>query len=260
LNSRVRVMYESGDVSFWEVLFAATDFADFLDRFRALTLIVERDKKLVDSIRKDQEALRKDREEWERQQQARRAKQEELMALEAVLQARYKEKRTELTEKEREIAEAEASLVRTYESTAQLPEFLGDGKGNGTYVWPVPSSRVITSGYGYRGAEFHKGIDIGAPIGTPIVAVADGVVLQSGPASGYGHWIVILHEGGVMSVYGHMYAHQLKVGVGERVKQGQVIASVGNDGRSSGPHLHFSIARGTSAGAMNYVNPMAFLQ
>nr|WP_236588308.1 M23 family metallopeptidase [Tumebacillus amylolyticus] len=110
------------------------------------------------------------------------------------------------------------------------------------------------------GGEFHKGIDIGAPVGTPITAVADGTVWQAGTASGFGHWIVILHDNGVMSVYGHMFSSGVYVSAGQRVQQGQVIGATGNDGESTGPHLHFAIANGVSGGRMNYINPMGYLQ
>ncbi|MGB8956518.1 MAG: M23 family metallopeptidase, partial [Tumebacillaceae bacterium] len=103
--------------------------------------------------------------------------------------------------------------------------------------------------------EFHKGIDISCPIGTPVVAIANGTVVQAGPASGYGHWIVVQHDDGMTSIYGHMFANGLKVAVGQRVQRGQVIALSGNDGQSTGAHLHLSITQGST-----YVNPMGYVQ
>ncbi|AGF71864.1 M23 family metallopeptidase [Corynebacterium halotolerans] len=102
-----------------------------------------------------------------------------------------------------------------------------------------PAEGAFTSGYGMRWGTLHAGIDIAAPIGTPIVAVMDGTVIDSGPASGYGQWIRIQHDDGSMSVYGHMST--LDVGVGERVTAGQKIAGMGNEGFSTGSHLHFEI-------------------
>ena len=69
----------------------------------------------------------------------------------------------------------------------------------------------------------------------------DGEVISSGPAQGYGNWIRIKHDDGSISVYGHMQASSLLVGVGERVTAGQQIASIGSEGQSTGPHLHFEI-------------------
>ena len=137
-------------------------------------------------------------------------------------------------------------------------------QGKGTWTWPVPSSHTITSDYGNRSLfgsqEFHGGIDIGAPIGTPIVAVADGVVLYAGPASGYGHWVVILHNNGLMSIYGHMYGNQINVSVGDHVTAGQQIAGVGSDGEATGPHLHFGVANGITNGRMDVLNPWNYLK
>lgn len=93
----------------------------------------------------------------------------------------------------------------------------------------------------------HNGIDVANPVGTPILAVMDGTVINSGPAQGFGNWIRIQHDDGTISVYGHMPADQLKVNVGERVTAGQEIAGIGNEGHSTGPHLHFEIHPGGGA-------------
>lgn len=102
-----------------------------------------------------------------------------------------------------------------------------------------PAEGVFTSGYGPRWGTLHAGIDIANVIGTPILAVMDGTVIDSGPASGYGNWIRIQHDDGSISIYGHM--ETLAVSVGERVYAGQNIAGMGNLGFSTGPHLHFEI-------------------
>ena len=102
-----------------------------------------------------------------------------------------------------------------------------------------PAEGVFTSGFGPRWGTLHAGIDIAAPVGTPIYAVMDGTVIDSGPASGYGQWIRIQHDDGSISVYGHMST--LAVAAGERVTAGQHIAGMGNEGFSTGSHLHFEI-------------------
>lgn len=102
-----------------------------------------------------------------------------------------------------------------------------------------PAEGVYTSGFGPRWGTFHAGIDIANAVGTPILAVMDGTVIDSGPASGYGNWIRIQHTDGSMSVYGHM--ETLNVAVGQMVTAGQVIAGMGNRGFSTGSHLHFEI-------------------
>ena len=88
-------------------------------------------------------------------------------------------------------------------------------------------------------STFHKGIDIAADTGTPIYASAGGTVKYAGSEPGFGLYIKLSHDGGVQTLYGH--CSQLLVKKGEKVKQGQIIALVGNTGRSSGSHLHFEI-------------------
>ena len=102
-----------------------------------------------------------------------------------------------------------------------------------------PAEGTFTSGYGQRWGTLHAGIDIAGPIGTPIYSVMDGIVINSGPASGFGQWIRVKHDDGSIAVYGHMST--LDVSVGERVTAGQKIAGMGSEGFSIGSHLHFEI-------------------
>lgn len=106
----------------------------------------------------------------------------------------------------------------------------------------------LTSGYKSPDRPGHRGVDLAGPEGTPIYAFADGVVAKSGEATGFGHWIVLNHniDGKLMStVYGHMYADGLLVKEGEQVRAGQMIAKIGNDGESTGAHLHFEVWNGS---------------
>ncbi|WJY67608.1 M23 family metallopeptidase [Corynebacterium auris] len=102
-----------------------------------------------------------------------------------------------------------------------------------------PADGTFTSGFGVRWGAMHNGIDIANVIGTPIRAVASGTVIDAGPAQGFGNWIRIRHEDGAVSVYGHMST--LGVTVGQQVEAGQEIAGMGNEGFSTGSHLHFEI-------------------
>ncbi len=119
-------------------------------------------------------------------------------------------------------------------------------------VWPARGS--FTSGFGRRWGRMHKGIDIAAPVGTPIVAADDGVVVVAGwDKGGYGKRVDIQHADGTRTLYGH--SSRLLVAVGQQVKQGQQISAMGSTGRSTGPHLHFEFhVPGGSA-----VNPIAYL-
>lgn len=117
-----------------------------------------------------------------------------------------------------------------------------------------PTSGVVTSRFGSRWGRSHNGIDIGAPQGTPIKAAAGGTVTvaQVGYGGGYGNYIIISHGNGIQTMYAH--CHTLNVTAGQQVSQGQVIATVGNTGRSTGPHLHLEIrVNGIAQNPQNYV-------
>ena len=102
-----------------------------------------------------------------------------------------------------------------------------------------PAEGAFTSGFGSRWGTIHKGVDIANAIGTPIVAVTDGEVIDAGPASGFGNWVRLRHEDGTITVYGHM--ETVDVTVGEKVRAGQKIAGMGSRGFSTGSPLHFEV-------------------
>lgn len=108
-----------------------------------------------------------------------------------------------------------------------------------------PAEGTYTSGFEMRWGSFHAGVDIANAANTPIVAAMDGVVIDSGPASGFGQWIRLQHEDGTITVYGHM--ETLDVSVGEQVTAGQKIAGMGSLGFSTGDHLHFEVHPAGSA-------------
>jgi len=105
------------------------------------------------------------------------------------------------------------------------------------YIWPAQG--VLTSHYGWRWGRIHQGIDIAAPIGTPIVAAAAGKVIGVGWYGGYGNLIKLEHPDGSVTYYAHN--HRNLVTLGQKVEQGEQIAEMGNTGNSTGPHLHFEI-------------------
>lgn len=112
--------------------------------------------------------------------------------------------------------------------------------------WVRPIAGPVTSGYGPRGGRLHAGVDIAAPVGTPVYAASSGTVLAAGPASGFGQWVKLAHASGTAAVYG---LSSWTVTVGQPVQTGQLIAYSGNEGRSTGPHLNFETH--TSNGAVN---------
>jgi murein DD-endopeptidase MepM/ murein hydrolase activator NlpD len=106
-------------------------------------------------------------------------------------------------------------------------------------LFVMPTKGIFTSGFGYRWGVLHAGIDLANSIGTPIRAVSDGVVIDAGPTAGYGMWVKLRHADGTVTLYGHV--NTTMVSVGERVMAGDQIATMGNRGNSTGPHLHFEV-------------------
>jgi len=125
------------------------------------------------------------------------------------------------------------------------------GKFNG-YMWPAKG--LLTSGYGWRWGRMHKGIDIAAPIGTPVVAAAPGVVVTAGwNSGGYGNLVEIQHPDGSVTLYAHN--NRILVREGQQVAQGEQIAEMGSTGYSTGPHSHFEV----HLPGQGAVNPIGFL-
>lgn len=122
----------------------------------------------------------------------------------------------------------------------------------------TPLRGRLTSPYGYRRdpftgvRTFHTGIDLAAPVGTPIKATLDGRIATTGYSAVYGNYVIVTHDGGYQSLYAHM--HRIQVKRGQWVTQGGILGLVGNTGYSTGPHLHFSVYRN---GKM--VNPASLL-
>jgi murein DD-endopeptidase MepM/ murein hydrolase activator NlpD len=119
----------------------------------------------------------------------------------------------------------------------------------------APTKGRVTSCYGSRWGTLHAGVDIAAPIGTPVFTPEGGVVLAAGPASGFGLAVLVQHSNGTITLYGHV--NQMFVSPGQAVQAGQQIAEVGNRGQSTGPHLHFEVHDGGLYGSR--VNPTSWL-
>ncbi len=153
------------------------------------------------------------------------------------------------------VVDAEAAGAEDPRETNRLPWKKFDDEGKDTsfgqlLLWPVQNGR-ISSGYGLRSSGFHEGIDIAAPRGTPIRAASSGIVVFNNRLGTYGRTVIISHGNGYSSLYAHLDKSFVKRGA--RVKQGIVIGSVGNSGKSHGFHLHFEMRKGGSP-----VNPLGF--
>ena len=149
-----------------------------------------------------------------------------------------------------------------------LPQVAAQGptvQGPGTKVLPMKQDTYqFSSPFGPRWGTMHQGVDFAAPLGTPIYAAMSGTVAEAGPAGGFGYWIIIDFDADgkkFSNVYGHMPGSSFKVKKGDLVSSGQQIATVGSEGGSTGPHLHFEVWDGgrLPEGAGTAVDPMPWL-
>lgn len=144
------------------------------------------------------------------------------------------------------------ALVRWGDRDGSGGSFMdADGRYETRGTMGMPVAGHVTSTFGWRMhpllgfMRMHKGVDIGAPYGTPILATIDGIVQFAGRSGGYGNFVRLVHGGGLSSGYGHM--SRIAVSGGERVRRGQVIGYVGSTGLSTGPHLHWEVLRNGAA-------------
>ncbi|MGY1691152.1 M23 family metallopeptidase [Geodermatophilus sp. SYSU D01105] len=197
--------------------------------------------------------------EYDRQLQAAQIRLLELQGARDAYQQWQAQKAAE------EAAAAEAARRAEQEAAAQAAEARqeassssggrGSSGGSGPYV--KPTSGRTSSCFGWRWGALHGGVDMAAPIGTPVYAAHSGVVQRAGTATGFGYAVYIRGDDGAVTVYGHV--NRYFVSAGERVVAGEEIAEVGNRGQSTGPHLHFEVH---PSGAMygSQVDPVPWMR
>ena len=286
-KERIRVMEEEGKLSYWSIVFKANSFSDLLDRLDMMQEINAADHRrlmemaeaaqLVETTQAEL-AMEKDELELTRTEladaelvlEAKRVEADgiltELIAKGDEFQAKLDESEALQSQLMNEIAQAEKDLKE-----AEYKEWLATSRPSGTETdpsgqkpnaagWIKPlKSYTITSSFGNRvhpvlGYErFHEGVDMSAYTNTPIYAARSGKVTRAAyQDGGAGYYVNINHGDGFSSIYMHMTRYI--VSSGQYVEQGQVIGYVGSTGLSTGPHLHFGIAKNGS-----YVNPMKYI-
>ncbi|BDG68081.1 hypothetical protein ENLAB_16450 [Enterococcus innesii] len=145
----------------------------------------------------------------------------------------------------------EAYALTSYDKEkAELPE------GTDEMIHPVMNP-VVSSTFGPRGDGFHRGVDFAAPLGTPILASLAGTVIRSEYHNSWGNYVAIEHENGLTTLYAHN--NQNLVTVGQTVAQGEIIASMGSTGNSTGPHLHFEVSLSSSLAQDQLIDPLSVL-
>lgn len=288
LRTRVRIMHEQGSMGFLDVLFQAESISDFFARWEYIRVAARFDRDVLAGMQAAQdeisaqiedlarwrnmitdlqlqharmyanlEALLREREEWF----ANLAEDEERFAeLLAILEDEQRIAEMSFAEVQTQLRLEEDAIARQRAAEAHNARLAALNDFDGQFQWPIPTHSHISSPFGNRPnpfnravQQFHSGIDVPAPTGTPIIAAADGYVRLAGWSGGYGITVIIDHGNGYSTLYAHNSRN--RVTVGQRVTRGQHIADVGSTGVSTGPHLHFEIRINNSA-----VDPMRYFR
>lgn len=250
---QVRKEEERGAISYWSVLFKADSFADLLGRMDFINEVADYNKSVIADLRSTREMIAQAQATLEEQEAELSAKQDELQnQVDAAAQLVKEYKATQKGYEEAEAAEAAAAEAIGKE-IKKLQESTDVVYAAGGYIWPVTTSKYITSPFGNRvspggiGSTNHKGVDIGG-VGytSTIYATKAGKVVIATYENSYGNYVMIDH--GVDSsgnkwatCYAHMSSGTFKVKVGDYVEQGQALGITGSTGHSTGPHLHYEI-------------------
>jgi murein DD-endopeptidase MepM/ murein hydrolase activator NlpD len=273
---RMRIMYKSGQISGLELIFSAANFTDLMNRVVFFNVIVREDRRQVAELQKERAAI----EAMKADLEAKKAEQARVVKQVQDQKAQLQAVRDQRAAREQQIAAIEAqfqSLLADMEAQraalqAQIASLIHESfraRSSGKWKWPMDG--VITQGFGCTSYpfepydptcpshHFHSGIDLANDYGTPVHASDGGIVHNftmgctwGGGLCGYGRYVVMVHAGGFITLYGHLSSWA--VGDGVQVDKDTVIGYEGSTGNSTGPHLHFEIDLGGMP-----VDPLAYL-
>lgn len=276
MKKRIQYLYENGNPSYLELFLTSESMADFLNKSSYAEQVTAYDRSMLEEYIAQKQAVKEKKKQLETEKEDLDAMADAASEQKKTVDGLIKSKTAQIQSYQDQIdsensnaAEYKADLTKQQKLLEQIEQQIaaaaaanaqaGDGDGGASgFVWPCPSSRRITSGFGNRaqptaGASTnHKGIDIGASYGASIVAAASGRVTTAAYSSSAGNYVVISHGNGLSTVYMHCSA--LYVSAGQTVSAGQSIAAVGSTGYSTGNHLHFGVIKNGS-----YVNPLGYV-
>lgn len=285
MKQRIKFMYERGNQTYIAMILGAENFSEMINKAEYIEELSNYDRDMLEQYQSTKETIVILKEQLEAEEEALKASQDEATEKEGEMSDLIDQKQeqianyeADISNKEKAIKEYEAEIAAQNATIAALENQIAqaeaelrnkDVSGNyipvetpvysgGAFCWPAPSYTRISDDYGNRihptlgVQQFHNGVDMAAPGGSPILAAADGTVIAASYSSSMGNYIMINHGGGLYTIY--MHASALYVSTGQSVTRGQKIAAVGSTGRSTGNHLHFSVRRNGS-----YVSPWSFL-
>ena len=279
MKVRIKSMYERGDDFYFEVILSARSFADMINRVDYVEKVSASDRRMLEEFRTTREYVEVCKAQLESEQELLEEAKKNVEAEEASMESLIAQKKTEIDAYEADISNRE-QLVREYEAEiaaqdaeikemekaakalqTQLEQANGRKKtyDGGMFAWPAPSYTRISDDYGNRihptlkVKQFHNGVDMASPGGSPILAAYNGTVVAASYSSTMGNYIMIDHGDNLYTIY--MHASALYVSQGAEVVKGQKIAAVVTTGRSTGNHLHFGVRLNGS-----YVSPWNYLK
>ncbi|WP_318246334.1 murein hydrolase activator EnvC family protein [Bacillus sp. PS06] len=253
VNSRIRTLHESGGViSYINVLVGANSFDEFLDRARAVSIIMEADQDILSNHQADWDALEESRSKLNNKIVLLQEMLNELQNLEKELKIKKEEQERSIVQMEEnkekiqnEIKVLQNEKSKLIENTVKIEQAKStsvkikkSSSNNSSFIWPTIGG-VITSYQGMRWGAFHKGIDIAGPSDYSILAADSGEITFSGWRNGYGNTVIIDHNNGYRTQYAHLASYNVQAG--DTVSQGNVIGIMGTTGRSTGIHLDFEV-------------------
>lgn len=278
LENRLVAMYMKKETTFLDVVLSG-ELMNFISNQNLIKQATSYDNNLIEEVESLKKTLENEKQEVETIKIEKQQKTKELQTLKSQKQEKADKLTDEQKELEKKLSEyksqaeqyaalerqaiakeeaAKAAASTTNNNTRNTTSTVNTTYSGGKLGWPCPASSRITSQYGYRilfgVRDFHTGIDIGAGMGSNIVAAESGTVILAayGWNGGYGNYIIINHGNGVTTRYAH--ASALYVSAGQTVTKGQVIAAVGSTGNSTGPHLHFEVRiNGSHQNPLNYL-------
>ncbi len=278
MKRRIKFVYEHGEASKIEMLLSSKSFVDFLNKAEFINKMSAYDKRMLDSYIDTKNLVAAKEQQLIEQklglEDAKSAVENEQDALQTLMEDKEKEITAyegDITNKEAAIAEYEAMIAEQDQIIKDLEKAILEEKkrllaenkkaivyDGGQFKWPAPSYTRISDDYGMRThpilgtQQFHNGVDMAAPSGSPILAAYDGEVIAASYSPTMGNYIMIDHGDSLITIY--MHASSVSVSEGTMVARGEQIGCVGSTGRSTGPHLHFSVRQNGS-----YVSPWNYL-
>ncbi len=253
LGARLTGMYKTGTVGYVDVILSSQDIGDLISNIGMVQKILENDQEMLKDLEKQHKKLKKLKNELEDQEIAIEANK----VATAELKKKYQKEADEWHQKELQLqAESAALAAEAMRAGGNADELIRRNGGTidtSNFAWPTNGNWIITSEYGWRicpfhGREYHDGLDICLSSGTngsPVYAIADGIVTRASWYGGYGNCIILSVGNNYSALYGHLSGYNCKAN--QFVQKGQVIGYIGSTGNSTGPHLHFTVFHNGSA-------------